>query len=146
MQDLPRHIGQHNGGLVISGNRLDRVVPIVPARMAGRRVIQWDKDDIADMRMIKVDLLGLGMLAAISKTIELVSRHQGVDVDLAGIPVNDKDVWDMLCRADTIGVFQIESRAQMATLPRMRPRCFYDLVIEVAIIRPGPIEIGRAHV
>jgi len=145
MQDLPRHIGQHNGGLVISGNRLDRVVPIVPARMAGRRVIQWDKDDIADMRMIKVDLLGLGMLAAISKTIELVSRHQGVDVDLAGIPVNDKDVWDMLCRADTIGVFQIESRAQMATLPRMRPRCFYDLVIEVAIIRPGPIVGKMVH-
>lgn len=145
MQDIPRHIGQHNGGLVISGNRLDRVVPVVPARMAGRRVIQWDKDDIADMRIIKVDLLGLGMLAAISETIELVSRHEGIDIDLARIPVNDQDVWDMLCRADTIGVFQIESRAQMATLPRMKPRTFYDLVIEVAIIRPGPIVGKMVH-
>ncbi len=145
IQHLPRHIGQHNGGLVISGTRLDRVVPIEPARMAGRTVIQWDKDDIADMQIIKVDLLGLGMLAAIKDTIELVERHEGVKVDLAHLPQNDRPLYDMLCRADTVGVFQIESRAQMATLPRMKPSCFYDLVVEVAIIRPGPIVGKMVH-
>ncbi len=145
IQELPRHIGQHNGGLVISGTRLDRVVPIEPAAMPGRSVIQWDKDDIADMKLIKVDLLGLGMLAAISQTIELVRRHENVHVDLAHLPHDDPGVWDMLCAADTVGVFQIESRAQMATLPRMLPRRFYDLVVEVAIIRPGPIVGKMVH-
>jgi len=145
IQELPRHIGQHNGGLVISGTRLDRVVPIEPAAMPGRSVIQWDKDDIADMKLIKVDLLGLGMLAAISQTLELIQRHEGVRVDLAHLPHDDPGVWDMLCAADTVGVFQIESRAQMATLPRMRPRRFYDLVVEVAIIRPGPIVGKMVH-
>jgi len=145
IQDLPRHIGQHNGGLVISGTRLDRVVPIQPAAMPNRFIIQWDKDDIADMRIIKVDLLGLGMLAAISQTIDLVEQHQGVRVDLAHLPQDDHTVWNMLGRADTVGVFQIESRAQMATLPRMRPSCFYDLVVEVAIIRPGPIVGKMVH-
>lgn len=139
VRDLPRHISQHNGGLVIAGGRLDRVVPLEPARMPGRRVIQWDKDDLADLRMIKVDLLGLGMLAAIHETIELVRTHEGIEIDLAHLPKEDKQVFDMLCKADTVGVFQVESRAQMAILPRMRPTRFYDLVVEVAIVRPGPI-------
>lgn len=142
VRDLPRHLSQHNGGLVIAGGRLDRVVPLEPARMPGRRVIQWDKDDLADMRMIKVDLLGLGMLAAIRETLALVRAHEGVEIDLAHLPKEDPAVFEMLRRADTVGVFQVESRAQMATLPRMKPERFYDLVVEVAIIRPGPI-VGR---
>lgn len=137
--DLPRHVSQHNGGLVIAGGRLDRVVPIEPAAMPGRAVIQWDKDDIADQRLIKVDLLGLGMLAALKTTIDLVGAHEGRTIDLAHLPPDDPTTYDMLRRADTVGVFQVESRAQMATLPRMRPERFYDLVVEVAIIRPGPI-------
>lgn len=139
IQDLPRHLSQHNGGLVIAGGRLDRVVPLEPARMPNRTVIQWDKDDLADLRIIKVDLLGLGMLAAIKECISLVRRHEGVEVDLAHLPKEDPLVFEMLQKADTVGVFQVESRAQMATLPRMKPQRFYDLVIEVAIIRPGPI-------
>jgi len=136
---LPRHLSQHNGGLVIAGGRLDRVVPLEPARMPGRMVMQWDKDDLDDLRMIKVDLLGLGMLAAIKETTDLVLDHEGVEIDLAHLPQDDPNVFRMLRRADTVGVFQVESRAQMATLPRMRPTRFYDLVVEVAIIRPGPI-------
>src|SRR5215467_13219007 len=139
MMGLPRHLGQHTGGMVIAAGRLDDVVPLEPASMPGRNVIQWDKDDCADLGLIKVDLLGLGMMAALEEAIPLVRAHDGVEVDLAHLPPDDPDVYAMLRRADTIGVFQVESRAQMATLPRMRPERFYDLVVEVAIIRPGPI-------
>src|SRR5213593_2631438 len=139
MQGLPRHLGQHTGGMVIAAGRLDEVVPLEPAAMPGRNVVQWDKDDCADLGLIKVDLLGLGMLAALEEAIPLVREHEGIDVDLAHLPPDDPQVYTMLRRADTIGVFQVESRAQMATLPRMQPERFYDLVVEVAIIRPGPI-------
>jgi error-prone DNA polymerase len=136
---LPRHLGQHSGGMVIAQNRLDEVVPLEPAAMEGRTVIQWDKDDCADLGLIKVDLLGLGMLAALEEAIPMIRAHEGIDLDLAHLPPDDVDTYDMICRADTAGVFQIESRAQMASLPRNRPRKFYDLVVQVAIIRPGPI-------
>src|SRR5436190_14644261 len=139
IQGLPRHLGQHTGGMVVAAGRLDDVVPLEPASMAGRHVLQWDKDDCADLGLIKVDLLGLGMLEAIEEAIPLVREHDGVALDLAHLPQDDPVVYDMLRRADTIGVFQVESRAQMATLPRMQPERFYDLVVEVAIIRPGPI-------
>src|SRR5262245_33771011 len=139
IQGLPRHLGQHTGGMVIAAGRLDDVVPLEPATMPGRTVIQWDKDDCADLGLIKVDLLGLGMLQALEEAIPLVREHEGVALDLAHLPPDDPTVYGMLRAADTIGVFQVESRAQMATLPRMRPDHFYDLVVEVAIIRPGPI-------
>jgi len=139
---LPRHLGQHSGGVVIAAGRLDEVVPIEPAAMAGRRVIQWDKDDCADLGIIKIDLLGLGMLNALERTLALVREHEGRAIDLARLPADDAPTWAMIQRADTMGTFQIESRAQMATLPRMKPASFYDLVVEVAIIRPGPI-VGR---
>ncbi|HEY8493351.1 MAG TPA: error-prone DNA polymerase [Myxococcota bacterium] len=142
LRGLPRHLGQHSGGIVIAAGRLDEVVPIEPAAMPGRRVIQWDKDDCADLGIIKIDLLGLGMLNALERTLTLVREHEGVSLDLAKIPTDDPATWAMIQRADTMGTFQIESRAQMATLPRMKPACFYDLVVEVAIIRPGPI-VGR---
>ena len=142
---LPRHLGQHSGGMVIARGRLDEVVPLEPASMPGRVVIQWDKEDCADLGIIKIDLLGLGMLAALAEAVELVRAHESVEVDLAHLPPDDPAIYDMLCRADTVGLFQVESRAQMATLPRMRPRCFYDIVIEVAIIRPGPIVGDLLH-
>jgi len=142
LQDLPRHLGQHSGGMVIAAGPLDEIVPLEPAAMPGRVVIQWDKEDCADLGIIKIDLLGLGMMAVLEQAIPLVRAHEGVEVDLAHIPADDPRVYAMLSRADTIGVFQVESRAQMATLPRMQPRVFYDLVVEVAIIRPGPI-VGR---
>ncbi len=142
IQDLPRHLGQHSGGMVIGAGPLDEVVPLEPASMPGRVVIQWDKEDCADLGIIKIDLLGLGMMAVLEEAIPLVRDSEGVAVDLAHLPADDPQVYEMLARADTIGVFQVESRAQMATLPRMRPRTFYDLVVEVAIIRPGPI-VGR---
>ncbi|HUT99919.1 MAG TPA: error-prone DNA polymerase [Myxococcota bacterium] len=145
MRHLPRHLGQHSGGMVISRGRLDEVVPIEPAAMPGRSVIQWDKDDCADLGIIKVDLLGLGMLRAIEEAIPLVRAHEGVEIDLAHLPADDPAVYAMLRRADTVGVFQVESRAQMNTLPRMQPRCFYDLVVEVALIRPGPIVGKKVH-
>ena len=145
LQGLPRHLGQHTGGMVIAAGRLDDVVPLEPATMPGRTVIQWDKDDCADLGLIKVDLLGLGMLRAIEETIPLVRAHDGVDIDLSRLPPDDPRTYAMLQRADTIGVFQVESRAQMATLPRMRPERFYDLVVEVAIIRPGPIVGKMVH-
>ncbi|HXJ33309.1 MAG TPA: error-prone DNA polymerase [Candidatus Eisenbacteria bacterium] len=145
IQSLPRHLGQHTGGMVIAAGRLDDVVPLEPAAMAGRHVIQWDKDDCADLGLIKVDLLGLGMMAALEEAIPLVREHEGVEVDLAHLPPDDPKVYAMLQRADTIGVFQVESRAQMATLPRMKPDHFYDLVVEVAIIRPGPIVGQMVH-
>jgi error-prone DNA polymerase len=139
VRGLPRHLGQHTGGVVIAAGRLDEVVPIEPARMAGRRVVQWDKDDCADLGIIKIDLLGLGMLQALEETLRLVREVEGREVDLAHLPPDDPATYEMIRRADTVGTFQIESRAQMATLPRMRPERFYDLVVEVAIIRPGPI-------
>ena len=139
VRGLPRHLGQHSGGIVIAAGRLDEVVPIEPAAMADRRVVQWDKEDCADLGIIKIDLLGLGMLAAMEDTLEQIRVHEGVSVDLAKLPPDDPDTYAMIRAADTIGTFQIESRAQMATLPRMKPERFYDLVVEVAIIRPGPI-------
>jgi error-prone DNA polymerase len=142
LQGLPRHLGQHSGGMVIGGGPLDEIVPLEPATMPGRVVIQWDKDDCADLGIIKIDLLGLGMLAVLEEALPLVLEHEQVALDLAHLPADDPQVYTMLQKADTVGVFQIESRAQMATLPRMKPRTFYDLVVEVAIIRPGPI-VGR---
>ena len=145
VQGLPRHLGQHTGGLVIAAGRLDEVVPIEPAAMPGRRVIQWDKDDCADLGLIKIDLLGLGMLDALEQTLPLIRAHEGVTIDLAHLPPDDEKTYGMIQRADTVGVFQIESRAQMATLPRMKPANFYDLVVEIAIIRPGPIVGQMVH-
>ena len=145
VKGLPRHLGQHTGGLVIAAGRLDEVVPLEPAAMPGRTVIQWDKDDCADLGIIKIDLLGLGMLAALERALPLIARHEGVSVDLARLPPDDPATYAMIQQADTVGVFQIESRAQMATLPRLRPRCFYDLVVEIAIIRPGPIVGQMVH-
>ncbi len=141
---LPRHLGQHSGGMIICQGKLDTIVPLENASMPDRSVSQWDKDDCEDMGIIKVDLLGLGMMAVMQDALAL-TRQRGHPVELNRIPPDDPETYDAICRADTIGVFQIESRAQQATLPRMKPRCFYDLVIEVAIIRPGPI-VGRlAH-
>jgi error-prone DNA polymerase len=175
MQDLPRHLGQHSGGMVICQGQLDAVVPLENASMPGRVVVQWDKDDCADMGIVKVDLLGLGMMAAIQDALTIVNapglgaRDSGLDesqaanfepraaspeprapsreprVDLAHLPQDDPDVYRMLQTADTIGLFQVESRAQMATLPRLKPTCFYDLVVQVAIIRPGPIVGQMVH-
>ena len=141
MVGLPRHLGQHSGGMVLCAGRLDEVVPLEPATMPGRIVVQWDKDDCADLGIIKVDLLGLGMMAALEEAIALC-RAAGHEVDLAHLPPDDPAVYRMLQQADTVGLFQVESRAQMATLPRLRPRRFYDLVVQIAIIRPGPI-IGQ---
>lgn len=141
---LPRHLGQHSGGMIVCDHGLDAVVPLQPATMPGRTVVQWDKDDCEDMGIVKIDLLGLGMLAAMEQTLEICARS-GQPVDLAAIPKDDPAVFDLLCRADTIGTFQVESRAQMATLPVMRPQTFYDLAIEVAIIRPGPIVGDLVH-
>jgi error-prone DNA polymerase len=139
IQGVPRHLGQHSGGMVIAAQPLDEIVPLEPASMPGRVVVQWDKDDCADLGIIKIDLLGLGMLAVLEETIPMIRAHEGVEIDLAHLPPDDPGVYAMLRRADTVGVFQVESRAQMATLPRMKPKEFYDLVVEVAIIRPGPI-------
>jgi len=144
IQDLPRHLGQHSGGMVVCAGRLDGVVPLEPASMPDRSVVQWDKDDCAAMGIIKVDLLGLGMMALLEDALGMI-RQRGSDVDLAHLPPDDPIVYDMLKRADTIGVFQVESRAQMATLPRLKPVCFYDLVVQVAIIRPGPIVGDMVH-
>ena len=140
--NLPRHLGQHSGGMVIAAGRLDAVVPLEPASMPGRVVVQWDKDDCADLGIVKVDLLGLGMMAVLEEAVPLIQRHEGVTIDYARLPADDPKVYRMLRAADTVGVFQVESRAQMATLPRMQPTHFYDLVVEVAIIRPGPI-VGK---
>jgi error-prone DNA polymerase len=144
IQDLPRHLGQHSGGMVIAAGRLDDVVPLEPATMPGRVVVQWDKDDCAGLGIVKVDLLGLGMMSVIQDSLALV-RERGGDVDLARLPPDDPAVYRSLQEADTIGVFQVESRAQMATLPRVRPERFYDLVVQVAIIRPGPIVGDMVH-
>ena len=145
VQDLPRHLGQHSGGMVICQGQLDSVVPLEPATMPGRVVVQWDKDDCADLGIIKVDLLGLGMMAVIKERITLIREHYGEEVDLAHLPPDDPDVYRALQHADTVGMFQVESRAQMSCLPRLRPKNFYDIVVEVAIIRPGPIVGKMVH-
>ena len=146
IQDLPRHLGQHSGGMVICQGALDTVVPLEPASMPGRVVVQWDKDDCADMGIVKVDLLGLGMMAVLQDAIQMVnSAAPRAPFDLAHLPPDDPAVYDLLQRADTVGVFQVESRAQMATLPRLKPEKFYDLVVQVAIIRPGPIVGQMVH-
>src|SRR5437763_5467449 len=124
---LPRHLGQHSGGMIIARGRLDEIVPIEPASMPGRAVVQWDKDDCADLGIIKIDLLGLGMMAALEQAIPMIRTHEGVDIDLAQLPPDDPGVYRLLQTADTVGVFQVESRAQMATLPRMKPERFYDI-------------------
>jgi error-prone DNA polymerase len=139
VQDLPRHLGQHSGGMVICQGQLDSVVPLEPASMPGRVVVQWDKEDCADMGIIKVDLLGLGMMAVLKDSIELIRDHYHEEVDLAHLPQDDEQVYSTLQQADTVGMFQVESRAQMSCLPRLRPVRFYDVVVQVAIIRPGPI-------
>ncbi|HYV07328.1 MAG TPA: DNA polymerase III subunit alpha, partial [Blastocatellia bacterium] len=144
-QDLPRHLGQHSGGMVICQGHLDSVVPLEPATMPGRVVVQWDKEDCADMGIIKVDLLGLGMMAAIEETLQLITDHYHEKVDLAHLPQDDSEVYAALQKADTIGLFQVESRAQMSCLPRLRPMKFYDIVVQVAIIRPGPIVGNMVH-
>jgi len=141
---LPRHLGQHSGGMIICQNKLSSFVPLENASMPGRVVAQWDKDDCEDLGIVKVDLLGLGMMSVMQDAFELC-RERGRPLDLAHIPKDDPATFEIMQRADTIGVFQIESRAQMATLPRMKPECFYDVVIEVAIIRPGPIQGDMVH-
>jgi len=145
LQGLPRHLGQHVGGFVLTREPLDRIVPVVAAAMPGRTVIEWDKDDLDAMGLLKVDVLALGMLSAIRRALALVGARRGQPFALHDIPPEDAQTYAMFCRADTVGVFQIESRAQMAMLPRLRPRCFYDLVIEVALVRPGPIQGGMVH-
>ena len=143
--DLPRHLGQHSGGLVICQDQLDSVVPLEPAAMPGRVVVQWDKEDCADMGIVKVDLLGLGMMAVLEDSIKLIRDAYDEEVDLAHLPPNDALVYAALQKADTIGMFQVESRAQMSCLPRLRPKKFYDIVVQVAIIRPGPIVGNMVH-
>ena len=142
---FPRHLSQHVGGFVITPGRLDEMVPIENAAMEDRTVIEWDKDDLESLGMLKVDLLALGMLTCIRRAFDLLRRHKGIDHSLATVPAEDPAVYDMLCRGDSLGVFQVESRAQMAMLPRLRPRDFYDLVVEVAIVRPGPIQGDMVH-
>jgi error-prone DNA polymerase len=145
LNGLPRHLSQHVGGFVLTEGPLERLVPIENATMENRSVIEWDKDDIDELKMMKVDVLALGMLSAIRRCIDLVNALRGERWELATIPRECTRTYDMICRADTVGVFQIESRAQMSMLPRLKPRCYYDLVIEVAIVRPGPIEGGMVH-
>lgn len=142
---FPRHLGIHSGGMVLTDRPVGEVCPIEHARMEHRTVLQWDKDDCAWMGLVKFDLLGLGMLAALQYTFDLVREHTGEEWELATLPKEEPAVYDMLCRADSIGVFQVESRAQMGTLPRLKPRCFYDLVVEIALIRPGPVQGGAVH-
>ncbi len=142
---FPRHLGIHSGGMVLTDRPVGEVCPIEHARKEDRTVLQWDKDDCAWMGLVKFDLLGLGMLAALQYTFDLVREHTGEAWELATIPKEEAAVYDMLCRADSVGVFQVESRAQMGTLPRLQPRCFYDLVVEIALIRPGPVQGGAVH-
>jgi error-prone DNA polymerase len=142
--DFPRHLGIHSGGMVLADRPLIEFCPVEWARMEDRTVLQWDKDDCAAAGLVKFDLLGLGMLTMLHLAVDLVREHEGVDVDIATIP-QEREVYELLSAADTIGVFQVESRAQMATLPRLQPECFYDLVVEVALIRPGPIQGGSVH-
>lgn len=143
--NLPRHLGIHSGGMVLCDRPIADVCPVEWARMANRSIVQWDKDDCAAIGLVKFDLLGLGMLSVLHYARDLVAEHRGIEVDLAQIDLAEPAVYEMLARADSVGVFQVESRAQMATLPRLRPRVFYDLVVEVALIRPGPIQGGSVH-
>ena len=143
--DFPRHLSQHVGGFVISNSSLSELVPVENAAMDDRTVIQWEKNDLEDLGLLKVDVLGLGMLTAIRRSFDLIQRFDGREYTLATVPAEDPVVYDMICEGDTMGVFQIESRAQMAMLPRLKPRCFYDLVIEIALIRPGPIQGDMVH-
>jgi len=142
---FPRHLSQHSGGFVITRDRLDTMVPIEHAAMPGRSVIQWDKDDLDALGLLKVDILALGMLSAIRRALDLISARDGRPFRMQDVPAEDPKTYAMISAGDTLGVFQIESRAQMAMLPRLKPRCFYDLVIEVAIVRPGPIQGGMVH-
>ena len=144
VEHMPRHLGIHSGGMVMCDRPIVEVCPVEWARMENRSVLQWDKDDCAAAGLVKFDLLGLGMLSALSRSVALIREHRGYELDLGQLPQED-DVYAMLCRADTVGVFQVESRAQMSTLPRIKPRRFYDLVIEIALIRPGPIQGGSVH-
>ncbi len=144
VEGFPRHLGIHSGGMVICDRPVIEVCPVEWGRMKGRSVLQWDKDDCAAVGLVKFDLLGLGMLSALRHAVDLVAGSDGTEIDLAALP-QEPEVYEMLCAADTVGVFQVESRAQMATLPRLKPRCFYDLVVEVALIRPGPIQGGSVH-
>lgn len=143
--NFPRHLSQHVGGFVITKSRLDEVVPLSNAAMPDRTFVEWDKDDLDALGILKIDVLALGMLTCVSKSFEILKEKYGLDYDMASIPQSDVATYDMICRADTIGVFQIESRAQMSMLPRLRPREFYDLVIETAIVRPGPIQGNMVH-
>jgi error-prone DNA polymerase len=145
LMGFPRHLSQHVGGFVLTQGKLTRLVPVENAAMKDRSVIQWDKDDLDEMGLLKVDVLALGMLTAIRRCLDLVSLRRGTPFRLVDIPDKDQPTFDMICKADTVGVFQIESRAQMSMLPRLKPREFYDLVIEVAIVRPGPIQGGMIH-
>ncbi|OYY87299.1 MAG: error-prone DNA polymerase, partial [Polaromonas sp. 28-63-22] len=142
---FPRHLGQHVGGFVLTQGKLTRLVPVQPATMEHRRIIQWDKDDLDAMGLLKVDVLALGMLSAIRRCLHLIDETRGGELQMHQIESGDAPTYDMICEADTVGVFQIESRAQMSMLPRLQPRCFYDLVVEVAIVRPGPIQGGMVH-
>jgi error-prone DNA polymerase len=145
LMGAPRHLSQHPGGFVLTNDRLDDLVPIKPAAMIDRQVIEWDKDDIDALRFMKVDILALGMLTCMKKGFDLMAEHKGVNLDLATIPAEDPRPYAMIRKADTLGTFQIESRAQMSMLPRIKPRTFYDLVVEVAIVRPGPIQGDMVH-
>ncbi len=145
IKNLPRHMGIHSGGMVICDRPIADVCPVEWARMENRSVLQWDKDDCAAIGLVKFDLLGLGMLSALHYAVDLLAEHKGVEVDFARLDLSEPAVYEMLQRADSVGVFQVESRAQMATLPRLKPRVFYDLVVEVALIRPGPIQGGSVH-
>ena len=142
---FPRHLSQHVGGFVISQGSLTHMVPIENASMAERTVIQWEKDDLESLGLLKIDVLALGMLTAVQKCLRLVSDYSQQPLVMQNIPAEDPKVYDMMCEADTIGVFQIESRAQMSMLPRLRPRNYYDLVIQIAIVRPGPIQGDMVH-
>ena len=142
---FPRHLSQHVGGFIITKSPISTLVPVENASMAERTVIQWDKYDIEALGLLKIDILALGMLSAVHRCFDLISQHQQTDLTMQSIPKDDRATYDMLCAADSVGVFQIESRAQMAMLPRLKPRCFYDLVIEIAIVRPGPIQGGMVH-
>jgi len=145
VQDLPRHLGQHSGGMVVCQGQLDSIVPLEPATMPGRVVVQWDKEDCADMGIVKVDLLGLGMMAVLEESLQIIRERHGEEIDLGHLPQDDPAVYAALRNADTVGMFQVESRAQMSCLPRLRPKCFYDIVVQVAIIRPGPIVGKMVH-
>ena len=145
LMGFPRHLSQHVGGFVITRSRLDEVVPIENAAMEDRTFVEWDKDDLNDLNILKVDVLGLGMLSCLRRSFDFLQTHYGVERDLFTIQDEDPAVYRMIQRADTIGVFQIESRAQMSMLPRLKPAKFYDLVIEVAIVRPGPIQGDMVH-